>query len=192
MGIICAALGIDRNDDEALGKLSELRMTTYILCPEEERLIDYQTVGGGYDELHQGFVCITAEGKSGSTVVTHREYLSGARFAVIVEGNFELIEKCAEAIKNPRWGVWLGRKSCPPASIIFRGTFDSREEARKGIEQLLEPAANNGRKRLRILREVNNLEESTKVLMDAPVDFSRRRFRSRMISDTIETTDADL
>ncbi len=191
LGLLCAGMGIERHDTEALARLAPLRVKAYVLSPERERLLDYQTVGGGYDDLHQDFQVRTADGDIGSTVVTRREYLVAARFAVVVGGDRELIAKCADGVKNPRWGIWLGRKSCLPASIIFRGVFESHEEAREAVGRLAESRSAGQEERLRIIREVGDLRDSTSVLMDDPLDFSRRLFGPRMVADGLEGGDAD-
>lgn len=195
IGLLCAALGMKRDDRKGLGDLGNLVMHVYVLNPGEERLVDYHTVGGGYDkrdERERDFISRTAEGKVGSTVVTRREYLVGARFAVVLAGGAGLIERCAKAIQNPRWGIWLGRKSCPAASVIFRGVFDSFQEARKAIGLLKQGSDDGSGERLRVIREVSSLKESTSTVNDVPLDFAERRFTMRLIADGIEDDNADL
>ena len=50
---------------------------------------------------------------------TYRHYLLDARFGVLIEGPAALLEEIAAALRNPKWGVWLGRKCCLPASPVL-------------------------------------------------------------------------
>ena len=54
-------------------------------------------------------------------VITHRQYLLDARFGIILHGDRNLLERAAAALRDPVWGVWLGRKSCIPAAPVFAG-----------------------------------------------------------------------
>ena len=122
LGIIAAAMGIDKHGpDEAarLGRLGDLRVTTVKLDKRDgrgkelpiQRLEDYHTVTG----------IRSASGKvdKEATVQTYRHYLLDARFGVLIEGSSVLLEEIAAALRNPRWGVWLGRKCCLPASPVL-------------------------------------------------------------------------
>ena len=53
---------------------------------------------------------------------------------VLQDGAFDIIKRNGvsahqEALGNPVWGIWLGRKCCIPASLICRGIFEKRAEA---------------------------------------------------------------
>lgn len=122
LGIIAASLGIDKcAPDEAtqLARLRVLRVTTVKLDKTGrrgeplpiQRLEDYHTVTG----------IRRASGKldEDATVQTYRHYLLDARFGVLLEGPGALLEEIAAALRNPRWGVWLGRKCCLPASPVL-------------------------------------------------------------------------
>ena len=61
-----------------------------------------------------------------ATVQTYRHYLLDARFGVLLEGPSLLLEKVAAALRNPKWGVWLGRKCCLPASPLLVAPPGSR------------------------------------------------------------------
>ncbi|WP_343074643.1 type I-E CRISPR-associated protein Cas5/CasD [Nakamurella aerolata] len=51
--------------------------------------------------------------------LTYRYYLSDAVFAAAVQGNDDLVEGLAKALRQPRFPLYLGRRSCPPASPPF-------------------------------------------------------------------------
>jgi CRISPR system Cascade subunit CasD len=124
VGLLGCALGI--NGDDELRTLSRnLRMGVRCDRPGT-RLIDYHTVGGGYESP----ALLTAEGKpkisSGGphTEQTWRHYLCDASFLVALHGAPELIEQLAGAVQTPKWTIYLGRKSCPPSRPVFDGTAD--------------------------------------------------------------------
>lgn len=122
LGLVAAAMGIDkhRSDEPAqIARLQPLRITTIALGRRDRwgnplpmlRLEDYHTVTG----------IRRASGKTdeGATVQTYRHYLLDARFGVLLEGPSKLLEEIAAALRNPKWGVWFGRKSCLPASPVL-------------------------------------------------------------------------
>ena len=132
LGIIAAALGIDKHaPDEAdrLSRLAPLRVTTvkFDKCDGRgrelpiQRLEDYHTVTG----------IRRASGKvdKDATVQTYRHYLLDARFGVLIEGPAALLNEISAALRNPRWGVWLGRKCCLPACPLLVGVSPDRPRA---------------------------------------------------------------
>lgn len=158
IGMLAAALGIDKYDSdepEQLSPLAELRFHVARI-PRYDfwgrklptlTIRDYHTIGANYDRKdpwESGMILRNAEGKMKSvagnpdqshTEVTERDYLADARFAVLLEGPVQTLDRIEDALKDPRWGVWLGRKSCTPALPLtaFRGP--SRSEA---FSQLLD------------------------------------------------------
>ncbi len=178
MGLLCAALGVDRGDATGLAQFGQLRMAVYTLR-QRGHLTDFHTVGGGYDKTAQPqHIPRRAEtGRPGGTVVTHREYLQDSRFGVVLSGDSALIDELARAMESPRWGVWLGRKSCIPASPVCQGVFASADEA---VGRLCEVSGCGAAGRE--IHEVEAFEDGNDTLMDIPVDFAARRFAPRRIS----------
>jgi CRISPR system Cascade subunit CasD len=132
LGIIVAALGIDKytaQEAEQLRPFAALYFSVYRVSRiiDEEpipvlRLNDYHTVGGGYDEgTHWGVLSTPrkASGPAFGTVLTEREYLMDAVFAAVLRGSRPILEDIATGLENPVWGVWLGRKSCVPATPLY-------------------------------------------------------------------------
>ncbi len=122
LGIIAAAMGIDKyhsREGKELSRFRALRVTSFSIPRRDrraryivmQRLEDYHTVTG----------IRRASGKvdRDATVQTYRHYLLDARFGILIEGPITLIEAIAAALTNPKWGVWLGRKCCPPASPLL-------------------------------------------------------------------------
>lgn len=114
VGLLCAALGVDRNDDESLQPLAALTMGVRV--DREGKLArDYQTAGGGTWPGRKFYGVITAEGKPGRTVLSDRFYLVDAEFLVGLEGeDRQLLARCHEALGRPHWPMHLGRKAFTP------------------------------------------------------------------------------
>lgn len=176
LGLLCAALGIDRADTAGLARLDALSVRVYAFRMGG-RLTDYHTVGGGYDPKTQArHICRRASGGTGDTVQTYREYLEASRFGVVVSGDSSLVEELAEAVRNPVWGVWLGRKSCVPAARLFEGVHATEAEA---LSRLCHAAGAKGA--LRTIGEAASFDEGNDTLMDRPLDFAARRFAPRRV-----------
>jgi CRISPR system Cascade subunit CasD len=186
IGLICAAIGLAKDspeEDYLLPKLAELKMTTIAIPRSVEagagplpvhRLEDYHTV---LDTRRASGVM------NKDAVVTHREYLLDARFGVILVGDRELLDKVAVALQDPRWGVWLGRKSCIPAELIYRGVFSTKAEAQRVL------IGNMPLHAFTTVTDVERFEDGTDSLDDQPVSFGdgtssgpdKRRFLPRRI-----------
>lgn len=175
LGMICAAMGVDRSDTEGLQLFKPLILSVYTF-KQGRRLVDFQTVGGGWDKkINPQCIVPKADGKAGQTVVSRREYLQHSRYGVILQVDKTLCQRIVMALTNPIWGIWLGRKSCIPASPVFQGQFGSEHDA---LTKLVGVA---GSDILRVIKEVKNFEDGTDTLMDNPLDFSHRRFKPRRI-----------
>lgn len=132
LGLVAAALGVDKHatgEADHLARFAVLRLTTVTLPRKDrqagerlmQRLLDYHTVTG----------IRRASGKvdEDATVQTYRHYLLDARFGVLLEGPRDLLGEIEMALANPRWGVWLGRKCCIPASPVLASKVGSRGES---------------------------------------------------------------
>ncbi|MES9903407.1 MAG: type I-E CRISPR-associated protein Cas5/CasD [Sedimenticola sp.] len=203
-GICCAALGMPRGsnqENEFLTSFRVIRMTT-IAIPREltdkelpvRRLQDYHTVGGGYDPNNpneRGSITVSAEkgaprASNGQSlaVLTHRQYLTDASFGVLLEGTESLLKQIADALANPIWGIWLGRKTCIPSAPVLAGLEDNCDHA---LRLLI------GKKSLESFtrqEETEDFSEGHDTLPDAPVSFSleQRLFSPRSVR-TFHTTE---
>ena len=189
-GMICAALGAPKgSDDEAtwLARLEGVRLTVLTIPRQPEgrdgtleirRLEDYHVTGGGYDRKTQpqSIPRKASGGPCDHPTVSWRQYLLDARFGAILAGPPETLRPVAEALRNPRWGVWFGRKSCIPAAPIVRGLGATFDDALAALGLA-------GRKPEEFARieEVESFAEGTDTLMDVPLDFRTRAFRPRRI-----------
>ncbi len=150
LGLIAAALGIDKhgaNEAAQLSRFCALRITVITLPRRSrragdlpmQRLEDYHTVAftkeAGANQariaklLARSRNPISAEDRGSEIKPTTRHYLLDARFGVLLDGPSNLLEEIAGALRNPKWGVWLGRKCCLPASPVLVGVKPNQPQA---------------------------------------------------------------
>lgn len=111
VGLLGCALGYKRSDKRLETELND----SLIIAIREElagiEMIDFQTITGDH---------LKAEGgQQKKTIVSPRAYLHDASFLVFIQGPTQLIEKCAQALQNPHWPIYLGRRSCPPTRPVL-------------------------------------------------------------------------
>jgi len=139
VGLIAGSMGIDKHAaDEAdqLEPLAGLKLTVVRLPKPKRtptRFTDFHTVGGGYDKKASLWEKMSipqkASGAPFGTVITHRSYLSDASFAALLEGDSGLLERIQDALLDPMWGVWFGRKTCLPATPLTPTLGEDRQDA---------------------------------------------------------------
>ncbi|MBO4865829.1 MAG: type I-E CRISPR-associated protein Cas5/CasD [Ruminococcus sp.] len=160
IGMLAAALGISREDDDSLKELSSLRFGIRI-DKEGELLRDYHTVIGE------------------KPYITNRYYLADAYFLVGLESEDEsLLQKLDAALKAPVYPLYLGRRSCPPSLPLVLRTCDKDLCQALEEEPWLLPEWRQKRlfseteRELRIIIEDN---DSDNAVRDVPVSFSKKR-----------------
>jgi len=177
LGLICAAMGIDRAESSRLAEFANLEITALTLH-NNGRLTDFHTVGGGWDKKkNKRNIVPKANGSVNNTVVTRREYLQSSKFGIVICGPGNQLETIGEALRNPQWGIWLGRKSCIPAAPVMQGLFDTETAALQHLCERTECPQPS-----RVCREAISFEDGTDTLMDIPVDFATREFTPRRIT----------
>ena len=136
IGLLAAAMGVDKyaeSESAEIQKLALLQCKVFTMNTRSiQRMVDYHTVGGGYDDKDKLHHLRAADGKGGiktETALTSRHYLLDARFGVILAGESSLLEKAAAALQNPKWGLWLGRKCCIPSNPIFVALEEEEDSA---------------------------------------------------------------
>lgn len=184
-GMCCAALGYSRGSEDEIKFLEDfrnLRMTA-ISIPrkikhayrdnefkelEVRRLQDYHTVQNTKQ----------ADGKIKDCHLTHRQYLTDSSFGVLLEGNSSLLEIIGNGLKNPVWGLWLGRKNCIPAAPVCIGVYPIRNEA---LNKLLN---NQPLEKFTHQVEVDSFVDGKDSLPDQPVSFdiSKRIYSPRRVT----------
>jgi CRISPR system Cascade subunit CasD len=119
----------------------------------------------------------TATGATKDCHITYRHYLADASFGVLLEGDGSFLARRADGLRDPRWGLWLGRKACIPTAPVLVGVFPTRAAA---LQSLL------GECPLSCFthqEEVASFADGQDSLPDRPVSFlaSRREFLPRRV-----------
>lgn len=179
IGLLAAALGIDRDNWSDLEPLTHLRMGVRHDRPGLLKT-DYQTAGAG-----KGGGIIKADGSfSSDGVVSQRFYLADAVFLVGLEGDGPRLEKINSALQDPVWPLFLGRKSYVPSEPVF---------VENGVQEMpLRITLANwpwlGAKRSwekppkKLLLSMDSADGDGSLRMDQPLSsFADRRFGSRFI-----------
>ena len=152
IGMIAAALGIQRNDDAK--KLAPLAQLRFGVRADKEGILlkDFHMVHG-YKIAD----------------VTERYYLSDAVFLAVLEcDDKKLLEEIATALQKPVYPLYLGRKSCPPTLPVVLGVKDEDMLTALKNEPFLHE--NDRRKNVRISYEVSS---GGAMVQDVPLSFSQ-------------------
>lgn len=187
LGMIAAAMGIDKEDpreEERVAELAALRFSAKRVYTQNRadvgRLMDFHTVGGGYDtDKGSGerlFVTRKASGAPFGTVITKRSYLTDAKFIVCLQRDATLLAACADALENPVWGVWFGRKACLPAAPLAPTLADTIEKALEDLRSKMPSPIE-----LDVDGRVEEPGDGAWHVMDDPVSFGKRTYRSRPV-----------
>lgn len=201
-GLLLCALGVPPGEQkELLSRLAPLKQTVVSYsrtkkskedAPQkvdsEPLLRDFHMVGSGYDDANPWETLLipkTSEGKKavgGGTKMTYRYYLQDARFAVILEVPAELAVDFADALQNPVYDLYLGRKNCVPTDFIYRGIYDSEDAA---IQKAAEIAHEKGVmiEDFRVVAGEHSDRGDAMTLNDVPVQFGEiKRYRDRRVT----------
>jgi CRISPR system Cascade subunit CasD len=186
LGLLCAALGIDREDDDGLKPLTLFRMGVRV---DREGLLRV--------DFHTAQDIMKADGDKPKkpkdpkySSLSNRYYLANAVFLVGLEStDLALLEKIQAALQKPVWALFLGRKAFVPSESIVL-TDDSGlllglrqgetlDQALKSYPTLCLPE----KEKLRVVLEDTN---GAIVRTDQPLSFSRtqRKFAPRRVSVT--------
>jgi CRISPR system Cascade subunit CasD len=121
IGLISSAMGLSRQ--AVLDYLPELNNLTMGVRIDRAgtRWWDYHTVGAKVGLLKaEGGIKRTGGPKGPiETLITRREYLADASFLVALQGDASVVQEVADALMNPKWPLFLGRKSCPPSRPLL-------------------------------------------------------------------------
>jgi CRISPR system Cascade subunit CasD len=142
-------------------------------------------VGSGYDDsdLWQSLLIPkTSEGKKavgGGTKMTYRYYLQDSVFAVVMAVPHEQSESLAEALQNPVWDLYLGRKNCVPTELIYQGLFENAELGWQRASQLAE-----SKQRIHNYSVVEGEQDGEVItLNDVPIQFGQsKKYRDRRVT----------
>ncbi len=194
LGLICCARGAGGEEREWLEAWGQQDMQVLAYVPTDRKgqavprlpmLMDFHMVGSGYDDKDPWqnlLIPKTTEGKKavgGGTKMTYRYYLQDMAYSVLLQAPAEEVEAIREALINPAWDLYLGRKNCIPTEFIYQGCFDSSEEAAEAGAAL---AAEKRRAfALRVLQGEYAGEVLT--LNDVPLQFGpHKKYRDRQVT----------
>ncbi|WP_213456981.1 type I-E CRISPR-associated protein Cas5/CasD [Rhizomonospora bruguierae] len=197
IGLFAGVLG--RHRGEPIDDLADLAITIRVDRPGT-LMQDFHTVGGG---LPREQTTPTAEGgrrlPGTGTIVSRRNYLADAVFTVAVTGPQPVTEQVAQALDNPAWAPYLGRRSCPAETpLLLRSAVD---DPVADLHQLVplarrKPSSDDSVPVDFILESPPSGQDNTSRLAvnDLPIDFHphRRHYRSRSIWVTSQPLPARL
>jgi CRISPR system Cascade subunit CasD len=186
IGLICAAMGLAKGSSEEramLTELTKLKMSS-IIIPRDGPGVDTFLPVVRLEDYHTVLDTRRASGKMDEdAVVTRRQYLLDARFGVILAGDRFVLGRVAAALEDPVWGVWFGRKNCIPAEPVYRGLFETEDQAQHAL------IGNRSIEEFTTVSEVSVFAEGTDSISDQPVSFGdsrssgpdKRQFAARRI-----------
>lgn len=174
LGLVGAALGIERDDTAALGRLCSLALAVRVDRPGL-LLRDYHTAGGG---RFRGREHIVYDAKD--CIPSDRYYLQDASFAVALSGDDALVDRIAQAVQSPHWPLFLGRRACPPSEPLFLGVLSAGASAAVRSAPLADRTP--GGESLRLVVEVPP-DEGGEPRYDVPLSFveGARRYGLRYV-----------
>jgi CRISPR system Cascade subunit CasD len=176
LGLVCAAMGLVKGSEEERTKLPQLAALSLSLWHF------HRLVSGGHKEpllvqrLEDFHTVLNTRRANGSAnndpVVTRRQYLLEARFGIRLSGDPALLGEVAAALLNPRWGVWLGRKSCLPAAPVqIGGPYVSEPEAWQALLRAAGYPPETAEDGFSKVEEAANFSTGTGSYNDMPLSF---------------------
>jgi CRISPR system Cascade subunit CasD len=175
LGLVAAALGIDREDWQSLEPLTHARMgVRHDRSGVPKR--DYQTARD---------ITSADRTKIHPTAVTVRDYLADAAFLVGLELEDEsLLRRADAALRNPAWPIWLGRKSYVPSEPVWLKDGVQSSTVRPVLENWpwLSHLRRGEARPSSLLASFESEYDSGLLKMDQPLSsFAERRFGSRNV-----------
>jgi CRISPR system Cascade subunit CasD len=167
IGLLCAALGISRDDantdNSTFNALTKLKFGVRI---NQEGVMQ--------KDYHTAQHIAKADGGIKETELSTRWYLADADFLVGLESeDLHFLETLQTAVKNPKWQLFLGRKSFVPSVPIYLAK-DGIQDGE--LESVLRLDSENIEKRL-----VLESEQGAEVRQDVPLCLKTRRFTIRRV-----------
>jgi CRISPR system Cascade subunit CasD len=167
IGLLCAALGISRDDantdNPTFNALTKLKFGVRV-----------NREGVMQKDYHTAQNIAKADGGIKETELSTRWYLADADFLVGFESDdLQFLESLQNAVKNPKWQLFLGRKSFVSSVPIYL----AKDGIQNGeLESVLRLDSENVEKRL-----VIESEQGTEVRQDVPLCLKTRRFSIRRV-----------
>jgi CRISPR system Cascade subunit CasD len=173
-GLLCAALGAPRDDDETLWRLRENLVMGVRVDREGVMKKDFHTAKD---------VAKASGSGTKDTEISDRWYLADADFLVGLESDDDaLLRVLNEGLERPVWQIFLGRKSFVPSKPVRM--LDEPLDAPlldvlKGFEWRTD-RREMAPERLRLVMDATP-ETASEVRQDVPLSFAERRFTIRHV-----------
>lgn len=206
VGMMASALGIGRNNTDALAALTERVAAMTVRIDRQGRLLeDYHTIGGGSHPVvlkhgtvgagsQAGNSTMTVDDDTvtvapyaaprrsystaeGSTIVTTRAYLADASFLVLVRFSDDPSDVVA-ALLRPKWPPHLGRRTCAPSERIAVHLPQTWPTIADALNNV--PTADRRDNQLRIVTDdptITGTSEVRQTINDVPHSFAHKRRR---------------
>lgn len=173
IGLLCAALGRPRT--APLDDLAAMQMGVRV---DREGRLTY--------DFHTAQNLLKAAGGIKDTEPSRRYYLADARFLVALQSeDYTLLATLHNALADPVWPIYLGRKSFVPSLPVWLpdGLLAEGEmlDCLKHYPRLVEARRNEKEDKLRVVLEDQNGSE---VRPDQPISFAKRQFALRQVRTT--------
>lgn len=191
-GLILSALGASGPQRELLARLAPMPLTVYRYGPikgdHTTLLADFHMVGSGYNEKNRWENFMIPKKIDGSkavgagTKLTYRYYLQDAYFGCIIEiQDRDLADRIGQALEKPVYDLYLGRRCCVPSDRIWRGCYNSFQEAKEQLESIATERALRG---MFYVIEGNLPEQGNVLLLnDVPIQFGEHKvYRDRWVT----------
>lgn len=155
IGLLCAALGIRRDEEERLGAVANGYRFSFRVNKDGTPIRDYHTIqvpasGTGRNRkiFHTRKEELSVSGDQISTILSSRDYLCDSGYTVFVsplpDAPHSLMD-LQQHLRNPVFTLYLGRKSCP-LSIPLNPQI-VRAESLKEACRMVPPLLNPGKKK---------------------------------------------
>ncbi len=199
LGLLCCALGAAGEQTEWLSRWANRDMVVEAYVRQDKQglpvsrlpmLRDFHMVGSGYDDKDPWqslLIPKTSDGKKavgGGAKMTYRYYLQDMAFAVALQGPLTELETLQEALQNPVWDLYLGRKNCAPTELIEQGIHANLEATRHHATALA-TCEERDVKRVALFQVLQGVHEGNEVLTlnDVPLQFGAHKlYRDRRVT----------
>lgn len=194
IGLVCASLGIERSDD-----ISWLSDYKFGVRADKEGIIrnDYHVAG------KEGYHRAAGNVERKNAIPTRRFYLADASFLVALEtDDRNKLEEIQMALKNPKWQIFLGKKSFVPTLPVW---IDDGIKETSLLQSLKDLPLNP-----KYIRSISNESKTQKLryvvdkecadgediimiakAMDVPISFEKRLFGERDTATLIIETNLE-
>ena len=115
IGLIACAMGIERKNKK-IDVLAEKLSVSVRIDRSGKLLTDLQTVNHPVNEAKG---CIKKINGMEYHPLENKVYIQNAIFSVYLFGDFDIVNECYEALLNPIWPIFLGRKCCIPSRPVY-------------------------------------------------------------------------